>query len=318
MKVGLSIARFNWPGQPDSFGPRLTEIATRADEGGVHSLWAMDHFWQIGFNGPPEEPLLESYTLLPYLAGITRHVHLGALVTGVSYRHPGVLLKALTSLDVLSGGRAWLGIGAAWNEAEAAGLGIPFPPLATRYRQLEETLQIAGRMWSGDERPYHGTEYRLERPLNSPGAIRRPHPPILIGGGGERRTLRLVARYADACNLFDQGDLAPIEHKLAVLRRHCDEVGRDYDEIAKTVAGFLPEGGPAPVAEHFARLADLGIDLVIVELPGTDASAVEPVAAAADAVASYGRPAPSVLESAGGLLDGARASRPRRPAPSPG
>lgn len=299
MKVGLSIARFNWPVRPGLFGPRLTEIAQRADTGGVHSIWAMDHFWQIGFNGPPEDPLLESYTLLPYLAGITRHVQLGALVTGVSYRHPGVLLKALTSLDVLSGGRAWLGIGAAWNEAEAAGLGIPFPPLATRYRQLEETLQIAVRMWSDDDSPFHGAEYRLERPLNSPGAIRTPHPPILIGGGGERRTLRLVARYADACNLFDQGDLAPVRHKLEVLRRHCDEVGRDYDEIAKTTAGMVPEGSPDEFADHLGRLAELGIDLAIVELPGTDADAVEPVAAAARAVAGTGRPAPAALEPAG-------------------
>jgi F420-dependent oxidoreductase-like protein len=260
----------------------------------------MDHFWQIGHNGPPEDPLLECYTVLPFLAAITRRVQIGASVTGVSYRHPGVLLKAVTSLDVLSGGRAWLGIGAAWNAAEAAGLGIPFPPLRTRFRQLEETLQIAQRMWSGDESPFDGELYQLERPLNSPGPIRRP--PILIGGGGERKTLRLVAEYADACNLFDLGDeyigdlgggIDTIRHKLDVLRRHCDDVGRDYDEIVKTVASVPGKEG---YVARLEQLAELGIDLVVYNLPGSDASAVDPLTEAAAAVAPAGRPAPAVLE----------------------
>lgn len=294
MKVGISIAKFNWPGGPATYGPNLMEIARRADESEViHSLWAMDHFWQIGHNGPPEDPLLECYTVLPFLAAVTRNVQIGAGVTGVSYRHPGVLLKAVTSLDVLSGGRAWLGIGAAWNADEAAGLGIPFPPLGQRFRQLEETLQIAERMWSGDESPFHGTEYTLERPLNSPGAIRSPRPPILIGGGGERKTLRLVAQYADACNLFDLGgSLEPLQHKLSVLRRHCADVGRSYDSVVKTVAVVMPSGG---AVERLKQLADLGFDLALFDLPGTDASAVDVLADAGAAVASYGRPAPALL-----------------------
>jgi F420-dependent oxidoreductase-like protein len=290
----MSITRFDWPGGPAGFGPRLAEIAVRADEAGVHSLWAMDHFWQIPYHGPETEPMLECYTVLPYLAGITRQVQLGAMVTAVSYRPPGMLLKALTTLDVLSGGRAWLGIGAAWNADEAAGLGLPFPPLRQRYRQLEETLQIAGRMWSGDESAYDGEEFQLARPLNSPGPVRPGGPPILIGGSGEKRTLRLVAQYADACNLFYTGDLDAVQHSLGVLRRHCDEVGRDYDEIVKTVAATVPTGS----VSDLERLAEAGIDLVVVELPGTDAAAVEPLAAAAEAVAGYGRPAPSALRAA--------------------
>lgn len=294
----MSITRFDWPGDPAGFGPNLAEIAVRADQAGVHSLWAMDHFWQIPYNGSETEPMLECYTVLPYLAGITRQVQLGAMVTAVSYRPPGVLVKALTTLDVLSGGRAWLGIGAAWNADEAAGLGVPFPPLRQRFGQLEETLQIARRMWAGDDSPFHGEEFRLERPLNSPGPVRAGGPPVLIGGSGERRTLRLVAQYADACNLFDTGDVEALRHSLAVLRRHCDEVGRDYEEISKTVCGSLPAGGPAAVRSHLERLADTGIDLAILELPGTDAAAVDPVAAAAESVAGYGRPAPPALGTA--------------------
>ncbi len=294
MKVGMSITKF---GRADSVGSTLADIAVRADGAGIHSLWVMDHLWQIPHNGPAEDPMLECYTVLPYLAGITSRVQLGSLVTAVSYRHPGVLLKALTTLDVLSGGRAWLGIGAAWNADEATGLGIPFPPLDRRFRQLEETLQIAVRMWAGDERPYDGEEYRLSRPLNSPGAIRQPRPPVLIGGGGERRTLRLVAQYADACNLFYTGDAGVVAHKLDVLRKHCDDVGRPYDEIVKSVCAFLPDG-PAAVSSEFERLADLGIDLAVVDLPGPGAEGLERVADAAQAVASFGRPAPAVLEPA--------------------
>jgi alkanesulfonate monooxygenase len=199
----------------------------------------MDHVWQIGVIGPPELDMLEAYTALGFVAARTTRIELLAWVTAVVYREPGLLAKAVTTLDVLSGGRAWLGIGAAWNEAESRGLGLPFPPTAERFERLEEALQICLQMWSDDDSPYSGKHYRLERTLNSPQALSRPHPPILIGGAGERKTLRLVAQYAQACNLFASPELP---HKLDVLRRHCDALGRDYDEIQKTVMGPLDPG----------------------------------------------------------------------------
>jgi len=231
MKIGLSIPDFTWPGGPARLGRDLAAIARMADQAGFESIWVMDHFFQIGMNGPPEHEMLEGYNTLAFLAGHTSRVRLGTMVTGVIYRYPGILAKTVTTLDVLSGGRAWLGIGAAWNEHESRGLGVPFPPLAERFERLEETLQICLQMWSGDEKPYQGRHYQLERPLNSPQALARPHPPILIGGGGEKKTLRLVAKYADACNLFPGPQLA---HKLEVLREHCLAEGRNYDEILKT------------------------------------------------------------------------------------
>jgi F420-dependent oxidoreductase-like protein len=261
MRIGLQVPNFSWPGGPEQLGPAFGRIARDADQAGVHSLWVMDHFFQIDVIGPPEEPMLEGYTALAYAAGITERITLGTMVTGAVYRHPGVLVKTVTTLDVLSGGRAWLSIGAAWNDEESRGLGIPFPPVAERFERLEETLQIARQMWAGDESPYHGKHYRLDRPLNSPPALRRPHPPILIGGGGEKKTLRLVAKYADACNLFDGPELP---HKLQVLREHCDREGRDYAEIEKTVLTFVPDN---PTAEQLADvvggLAEAGIDHVI-------------------------------------------------------
>jgi F420-dependent oxidoreductase-like protein len=212
-------------------GSNLAAVARAADECGFDSVGVMDHLFQIGMVGPPQREMLEAYTTLGFLAGNTSRAKLMAMVTGVVYRHPGVLAKAVTTLDVLSGGRAWLGIGAAWNEQEARGLGIPFPPLAERMERLDETIQICLQMWRGEETPYAGTHYRLERPLNSPQALSRPHPPILIGGSGEKKTLRLVARYAQACNLFPTPQLP---HKLEVLKAHCEAEGRDYDEIEKT------------------------------------------------------------------------------------
>src|SRR5690349_1102621 len=193
----------------------------------------MDHLWQIGVMGPPEHEMLEAYTALGFLAAHTRTAKLLTLVTGVVYREPGLLAKAVTTLDVLSGGRAIFGIGAAWNDEESRGLGLFFPPTKERFERLEETLQIALQMWSGDESPYKGEHYQLERTLNSPQSLRRPHPPILIGGGGEKKTLRFVAKYAQACNLFDGPDL---EHKLEVLQQHCANEGRDYDDVEKTVS----------------------------------------------------------------------------------
>src|SRR5689334_12018179 len=232
MMVGLHIADFTWDGGPPALGPRLGEIARRAEEAGVDRVSVMDHVWQIGHLGPPEHEMLEAYTALGFLAAATSRVKLLTVVTAVVYREPGLLAKAVTTLDVLSGGRAMLGIGAAWNEQESKGLGLLFPPTGERFERLEEALQICLRMFHGDESPYRGKHYHLDRLLNQPPVLSRPHPPILIGGGGEKKTLRLVAQYADACNLFPGPE---VQHKLDVLKRHCDEVGRDYDDIEKTV-----------------------------------------------------------------------------------
>ena len=261
-------------------GPLLSRLARRADEAGFDSLWTMDHFFQIPITGqPPEAPLIEAYAVLAFLAAETERIRLGTMVTCVAYRHPGVLIKALTSIDVLSGGRVIFGVGAGapFNELppgrsprdfEAYGLGIPFPPLAERFERLEEVVQIALQMWRGDEAPYEGTHYQLLRPLNSPNALQRPHPPILIAGSGERKTLRLVARYGDMCNLFDlpgTGFADNLKHKLDVLRAHCDDVGRDYGAIEKTVSTFIdPDSDQAQVLDHLATLAALGIDHAIV------------------------------------------------------
>src|SRR5438874_3252585 len=229
MKIGLSIPDFTWPGGSATLGSTLAQIARTADQVGFQSISVMDHFWQIGRNGPPEHDMLEGYTALAFMAGLTSRVTLGTMVTGAVYRYPGVLAKTVTALDVLSGGRAWLGIGAAWNETESRGLGVPFPPVAERFERLEETLQICLQMWADDDRPFEGSHHRLERTLNSPQSLSRPHPPIMIGGGGERKTLRLVAKYGDACNFF--GNAETCRHKLEVLQKHCADVGRDYSEI---------------------------------------------------------------------------------------
>ena len=259
MKVGLHIADFTWDGGPPELGSRLGEIARRAEEAGVDRISVMDHVWQIGHLGPPEHEMLEAYTALGFLAGVTSRVKLLTVVTAVVYREPGLLAKAVTTLDVVSGGRAMLGIGAAWNEDEARGLGLFFPPLAERYERLEEALRICQQMWSDDDGPFDGKHYHLARTLNSPQALSRPHPPILIGGQGERKTLLLVARYADACNLFDTPELA---HKLDVLRGHCAAEGRDYDAIEKTVQVRydLGENGERveQTIEHLHELSELG------------------------------------------------------------
>lgn len=275
MKIGLQVNRFTWPDAPASIGPTFGRIARDAEAAGMDSLWVMDHFFQIGFLGQPEEPMLEGYTALAFAAGQTQRITLGTLVTGVTYRHPGVLIKTVTTLDVLSGGRAYLGIGAAWFEEEHRGLGVAYPPTKERFERLEETLQIAHRMWRGDEQPFEGRHFRLERPLNSPQSLHRPHPPIMIGGQGEQKTLRFVARYGDACNLF--GRLGPdvLRQKLDVLRGHCDAEGRSYAEIEKTTLDHIRlsrDGAngsqtPAQVIEYFHQLAELGIDHGIISLP---------------------------------------------------
>jgi len=277
MKLGLQIPDLTWPDGGWRLGPTLATIARTADEAGFDRICVMDHFFQIGLLGPPEREMLEAYTTLGFIAAHTSRAQLMTLVTGVHHRHPGVLAKIVTTLDVLSGGRAALGVGAGWYEEECRALGIPFPPLGERLDRLEETLQICLRMWEGDERPYEGRYYRLERPLNVPQSLRRPRPPILVGGGGERRTLRLVARYADACNLTPSPDLPG---KLEVLRSHCVAEGRDYDTIEKTATFVFDVGERGEDADELVQrlrwLASMGVETVIG--PVRDVWRVEPLA----------------------------------------
>jgi F420-dependent oxidoreductase-like protein len=266
MKIGLQIPDFSTPRGPERLGRELATVARTADEAGFELIAVMDHFFQIPAVGPAEKEMLEGYTTLGYLAAVTKHAALLTLVTGAVQREPGILAKIVTTLDVLSDGRAWLGIGATWNEEESLGLGIPFPPTAQRFERLEETLQICLQMWHGDETPYHGRHYHLQRPLNSPQSLSRPNPPIMIGGGGEKKTLRLVAQYADACNLFAGLDEA---RKLDVLREHCDAVGRDYDTIYKTVYyPFDTSRGTARIIDDLGKLAGLGFAAAIGAVDG--------------------------------------------------
>ncbi|HEU5347974.1 MAG TPA: LLM class F420-dependent oxidoreductase [Ktedonobacterales bacterium] len=275
MRVGLQVPRFRWPGGPEQIGRTFGDIARRAEDAGMYSLWVMDHFFQIGVVGPREEEMLEGWSALAFAAGKTERIRLGTMVTGVTYRHPGILVKTATTLDVLSGGRAYFGVGAAWNADEHRGLGIPFPPVAERFERLEELLQIAHQMWSDDARPYEGKYARMEYALNAPNSLQRPHPPILVGGGGEKKTLRLVAQYADACNLFSVPQPGALEHKLDVLREHCQKVGRPYEQIEKTSLGRMHitrSGGgeaktPAEAIEYFQWLAGLGFDQAIISMP---------------------------------------------------
>jgi F420-dependent oxidoreductase-like protein len=231
----------------------------------------MDHFFQIPLVGPAEQEMLEGYGALSFLAAVTRRATLGTLVTGVTYRHPGILVKTVSTLDVLSGGRAVLGIGAAWFEREHAGLGVPFPPLGERFERLEEALRIARQMWSGGVGPFAGRHYRLAETLCVPQPLRRPHPPILVGGMGERRTLRLVARYADACNLFAYAGAAEVGRKIEVLRRHCEAEGRDFDAIERTTLGTVQlapgKQSPADVVRGLRGFAKVGVQHAIVNLP---------------------------------------------------
>jgi F420-dependent oxidoreductase-like protein len=264
MRLGFQFQKFDMP--PDRLGAALGTIARAAEDAGFDSVWTMDHFFQLPMIGAIDDPMIEAYITLGYLAAHTKRVRLGTLVSGPMSRHPGVLIKQVTTLDVLSGGRAMLGIGASWFEREHLAFGIPFPPLVERFERLEEVLQIAHRMWSGNREPYLGKHYRLEEPVNSPASVSRPHPPILIGGGGERRTLRLVARYADACNL-DVDDLQQARHKLEVLREHCAEIGRPFDEIERTALIPIIDLGQrgeraAEFVERLGTLAEIGIQAV--------------------------------------------------------
>jgi F420-dependent oxidoreductase-like protein len=275
VKIGLQIYSFSWPGGPEAIGPTLARSVQTADEVGFDSIWVMDHFWQIGAPGSELEPMLEGWTTLGYMAAHSQRARLGLMVGGVHYRHPGLWVKAATTLDVLSGGRAWLGIGAAWNQAESEGLGFPWPTQRERFDRLEDTLQIAHRMWQGErgnEEDFTGLRYRATRLLNVPQSISRPRVPIMIGGGGEKKTLRLVAQYADASNLF--GGPADLLPKYAILAAHCEAVGRDFTEIERSnlqgvslsdrSAWGRAAESPDQIVERFGRLAEAGVQHVII------------------------------------------------------
>jgi len=269
MKLGLQISSFTWPGGAAEIGPTLARIARAADDAGFDSIWVMDHFFQIRSVGPTTDPMLEGYTTLGYLAAHTTRARLGLMVGGIHYRHAPLWVKATTTLDVLSGGRAWLGIGAAWNQEESDALGFPFPPLGERFELLEETLRYAHAMWAserGTEEGFAGRHVRATRLLNSPQSLSRPRPPIMIGGGGERKTLRLVAQYGDAANVF--GGPVAIHHKYEVLRRHCADVGRDYDEIERSTLQSvnLATESTSSVVDRFGELSDAGAQHVIFSL----------------------------------------------------
>jgi F420-dependent oxidoreductase-like protein len=275
MKLGLQISSFSWPGGDAAIGPTLARIARTADEAGFDSIWVMDHFFQIRSIGRPEEPMLEGFTTLGHLAALTQRARLGLMVGGIHYRQAGLWLKATTTLDVLSGGRAWFGIGAAWNEEESKALGFPMPPLADRFELLEETLRYVHEGWAGEAgsgAPFRGAHVRAGRLLNAPQALSRPHPPILVGGGGELKTLRLVARYADACNVFGSPD--QVRHKYAVLAEHCAAEGRPYEAIEKTNLSSIaisPDGArgsltPSGFLDRLGAWAEAGSMHTIVSI----------------------------------------------------
>jgi alkanesulfonate monooxygenase SsuD/methylene tetrahydromethanopterin reductase-like flavin-dependent oxidoreductase (luciferase family) len=268
MKISIGLTNYSWPDGPDHLTSRLLDLARSVDEGGIDTLWVADHLLQMDPTATIDEPMLEAYTTLGFLAGATSNVHLGTMVTWASIRPPALTVKIVTTLDVLSGGRAWLGVGAGYQGDEAAMTGLPFPDTAERFVLMEELIQLAAHMWDGDRRPFDGPRHRLEQPISSPEPISRPR--VLIGGMGEQRTLPLVARYGDACNLFDIPDgRATLKHKLDVLARACDDVGRDPDDVEVTLSSRL---GPEETAEAFAdrcgQLAQTGIDHVVLVTSG--------------------------------------------------
>jgi F420-dependent oxidoreductase-like protein len=274
MKLGLQIPYFTWPGGAPEMGPKLAQIAHEAENAGYDSIWVMDHHFQIPMVGPAETDMLEAYTTLGFIAAHTSRATLGTMVTGVTYRNPGILVKQVTTLDVLSGGRAWLGIGAAWFEREHDGLGVRFPPLKERFERLDEALQIANQMWNSDNNgAFQGKHYQLKETLNVPESLSRPHPRILIGGSGERKTLRLVAKYADACNIFAQSPEF-VKHKLDVLREHCEREGRNYNDIEKTVLTVMAPGpngeNAAHIVDQFGKLAEIGVQTAIGAVVGVE------------------------------------------------
>ena len=286
MKIGLQIPYYTYPGGPARLAETFARIVQDAEAAGFASIWVMDHYFQLDGWGPPDIEMVECYSALAYAAALTKRVQLGPLVAGITYRRPGLLIKQATALDVLSVGRSYFGIGAAWNEEEHTGLGVPFPPRAERFAVLEETLQLAHQMWQGDPAPFAGAHLQLARPLNVPNSVQRPHPPILIGGMGEQKTFRLIARYGDACNIFTWGGIDSVRQKYAALQARCAEAGRPYGEIEKTTlsevvvtpdaripAGIHPRPEPstaitpAQALEHFHELAAVGTDHAIVNTP---------------------------------------------------
>jgi F420-dependent oxidoreductase-like protein len=271
MKLGLQIPIYSWPGGPQQLGPKLAEIARAGEDAGYDSIWVMDHYFQIF--GNPDQDMLEAYTTLGYIAGQTSRMKLGTLVTGVTYRHPGILAKQVSTLDVLSGGRAYLGIGAAWFDREHHGLGVPFPPLKERFERLEEAMQIAKQMWSDDDGPYNGKHYQLAETLDVPHPLTKPHPPILIGGRGEPKMLGLVAKYADALNLIRSSTPEDARERFGNLRVACERAGRNYDEIERTV--YMPinlnEGtSPAQLVQRLGEFAEAGTQTMLGMLAGVE------------------------------------------------
>jgi len=280
VKFGLQIPSFTWPGGTPELGPTLERIVRTADDAGFDSIWVMDHLFQIRSIGPAEDPMLEGWTALGFIAAHTKRARLGLMVGGIHYRDPGIWVKAATTLDVLSGGRAWLGLGAGWNAEESHGLGFEFPPLGERFELLEETLQIAHQMFEeplGSQGRHDGRHYHATRLLNSPQSISRPRVPIMIGGGGEQKTLRLVAQYADACNV-GWGNTEAIVHKLSVLRRHCEAIGRPYDDIERSTLASVHvsrdgSGGtatPDKLVQRFGEMGDAGAQHVLFSVRDVD------------------------------------------------
>lgn len=281
MRAGLQVPYFTWPSGAASLGRAFGDLAKRAEDAGFYSFWVMDHFFQLPGLGEADLDMLEAYTALGFAAARTSTIRLGTMVTGVTYRHPGLLVKAATTLDVLSGGRAYLGIGAAWFEREHLGLGVPFPPIKERFERLEEALRVAKQMWSGDTGSFDGKHYQLAETICVPQPLSKPHPPILIGGQGEKKTLRFVARYGDAMNVgtsFNDDGVELVRRKLEVLRTNCEREGRPYDRIEKTVLLTLmirPEGGgfwltPKAALSLLRRMRDLGVDTAIFNMPNVD------------------------------------------------
>jgi len=270
MQLDLHVSRFDWAGGPSGIAEGVAGLAARAEGVGIKTLSFMDHFFQMDWMAPAEDPMLECYTALAFVAGRTQTLRLRALVTGVTYRHPGILAKTITTLDVVSQGRAELGIGAAWYEREHRGLGVPFPPTAERFERLEEAIQICMQMWSDDNGPYLGQHYQLEETLCSPAPVSAPRPRLMIGGSGERKTLRLVAQYADACNIFGGPD--DVAHKVEVLRRHCDAVGRDPNEIEVTAMyrDFPSDATTDDLVRGAEEFAKVGVSTLVTSVVGDD------------------------------------------------
>ncbi len=283
MKFGLQVNQFTWPGGAAAIGPTLARVVRTADDAGFDSIWVMDHFFQIRGLGPPEAPMLEGQTALGFIAAHTDRARIGLMVGGVHYRPPGLWIKMTTTLDVLSGGRAWFGIGAAWNVHESNGLGFPFPPLKERFEWLEDTLQMAHAMWSegsGTHEAFEGRHLTATHLINSPQSMSRPRVPIMVGGGGEQKTLRLVAQYADACNIFGRSPEF-VAGKFEVLRGHCERLGRPYDEIERTVLTSIDLETEATdaVVERFGGLAEAGAQHVIFSVRGVaDTTRLERIA----------------------------------------